>query len=133
MNISICYDEAEKAVIATPADEINNENVRLAASKALELSREHDCRRILFDIRKCTIGQTQIEAFFFMKEMGEKAGFSVEQRIAIVYDPELYPAERAEFIENVVVNRVNPPFRMFTSMGEALRWLKRTDEDQGIE
>lgn len=99
------------------------ENVRTTVNKALELSKLHRCPQLLFDIRKCPIRQTLLEGFEGMSDLRKSIGLELSFKIAIVYDPAVYPTERAQFIENVVVNRANPAFRMFSDYDEALAWL----------
>ncbi|MDH5414206.1 MAG: hypothetical protein OEW87_08710 [Flavobacteriaceae bacterium] len=50
---------------------------------------------------------------------------TVSHRTAILYDFNIYPNERARFIENVVSNRANPQLSYFSDMKEAIEWLKK--------
>ena len=124
MKLSVIYDKDNEIIIAKPVGNITKENVKATAMKALELSKKCDCDYLLFDVRKCPVAQSDVEGFFLMKNMEETTGLTLKHRVAIVYDPALYPKERAQFIENVVVNRINPVYKMFMSIEDALLWLK---------
>ncbi len=124
MELRVYYDTDNEIIIAKPAGNITNDNINTTFSKALEYSKKHDCNFLLIDIRKCTIAQSEIDGFLFMKDMTQKTKLSLEHWIAVVFDPMLYPKERAQFIENTVVNRPNPSYRMFMFIDEAILWLK---------
>lgn len=110
-------------IVTTPVAKITVENVRTTVDKALMLSKKHNCNLLLFDIRGCPVGQTLLDGFQGMSSMKESVGLNYNYKIAVIYDPKIYPRERAEFIENVVANRANPKFRMFTDFKEGESWL----------
>jgi len=60
-----------------------------------------------------------------MSDLNKNTGLTVSHRTAIFYDFNIYPNERARFIENVVSNKANPRLRYFTDMKEAIEWLKK--------
>jgi hypothetical protein len=110
-------------VITVPKGDVTTENVKISAMKALEFSIQHSCNYLLFDIRKCKEAQPIIQGYYDMKDMERTTGLTNSHKCAIVYDPAIYPEERAQFIENVVANRPNPMLKMFTSTEDAHDWL----------
>jgi hypothetical protein len=79
----------------------------------------------LFDIRNCPIKQTLLDGFQGMRNLKDSTGLDLTYKIAVVYNPDIYPKERAQFIENVVENRANPTYKMFTDIDEAMAWLMK--------
>jgi hypothetical protein len=49
-----------------------------------------------------------MDGFNLMSDLNKNTGLTVSHRTAIFYDFNIYPNERARFIENVVSNRANP-------------------------
>lgn len=120
------YDTSRDIVAIRAVGPVTKENARKTAQEALELSRQNNCFRLLFDLRECEEGQSIIRGFETMENMEKSIGLSSDYKCAVVYDPEKYSPERAKFIENVATNRPNPAFRMFTNMDQAIHWLKPT-------
>jgi hypothetical protein len=125
MELSARYDSESDVIIATPIGEVTKGNIIVTIAKGLELSKQYNCNLLLFDISKCKIGQSLIEGFNLMRDLNKNTGLTVSHRTAILYDFNIYPNERARFIENVVSNRANPRLRYFTEMKEAIDWLKK--------
>ena len=124
MEIRCDYDKEKMAVIVTTIDaEITNQNLKVVVATGIEAAKEHKCSHLLFDVRQNRPGQSLMDGWYSMQQLTEFTGLSSDFRCAVVYDPEKYPASRAEFMESVVGNRPNPPFRMFTDFDEAMNWL----------
>lgn len=90
----------------------------------MDLAKQHQCNHLVFDIRKCKPTKTLVDAYWMMQSLESLAGLDVSYKCAIIFDPSVYPENRADFIEDVVVNRPNPPFKMFKNLDEAFEWLK---------
>ncbi len=125
MELTAYYDNDNKIVFAKPIGEVTTINAKETTKKALELSKEYNCNSLLFDIRQCFLGQSIIEGFEAMSKIGETIGLTSNYKCAVVYDPNNFPDERANFIENVVKNRTNYNFKLFTGPEEALTWLDK--------
>lgn len=125
MELSARYDSKTNIIVATPIGEVTNENIIATIAKGLELSKQYNCNLLLFDISKCQIGQSLMDGFNLMSDLNKNTGLTVSHRTAIFYDFNIYPNERARFIENVVSNRANPRLRYFTDMKEAIEWLQK--------
>jgi hypothetical protein len=125
MELTAYFDEENNVVVTTPVGEVTLENVKATTREALILSEKHTCYSLLFDIRQCPIGQSLSDGFWVMQDMKETLGLDYRYRVAIVYNPEIYPQERAQFIENVVVNRGNPNFKLYIELDQALAWLRQ--------
>jgi len=124
MELTVFYDKDKDIVVARPHAEITMDNIRVTVMKALELSNEYNCNYFLFDLRKCPSGQSLIEGFWGMQDMKQSTGLMLHHCCAVIYNPKLYPEERALFIENVVANRINPTLKMFKNPDEAMKWLR---------
>ena len=124
MEITIDYDKDKDIVIATPVAEINQENIKSGVLETLKIAKQHRCFYLLLDMRKCQIGQSLMEGFLTMRNMNQTLGLSYEYKVAVVYNPASYPDDRANFIQTIVRNRANPPFRMFRELKDALVWIK---------
>ena len=124
MKLDTFFDSENEIIVAKPEGDMTSENVKLAIKKTMELSGEHDCYRLLFDITLCREAQPLIYGYQHMKDGLITGGMSLQHICAVVYNPELYPEDRADFIENVVINRTNPKFKMFKTADEAVDWLK---------
>jgi hypothetical protein len=123
IEVTSLYNEEQGIIITTPVGEITMENVKTTVNEALKLSKVHHCNLLLFDIRKCSARQTLLDGFQGMRDMKSTTGLDYGHKIAVIYNPQFYPEERAQFIENVVTNRANPKFRMFTDIAEGTNWL----------
>ncbi|MBI1286825.1 MAG: hypothetical protein GC178_04530 [Flavobacteriales bacterium] len=123
MQLTILYDADTAIVRATPVAAITKENVRKTIQRALKVANDHDCLLLFFDIRKCLLGQSLTQGLNTMSHLMDIPGMTFKHKTAVIFDPERYPTERAEFIENVVNNRANPAFRIFLNEDEAVRWL----------
>lgn len=128
MELDVYYSTEHSIVIARPIGPVSRENVTKTIKRAMEVCKEHSCNYGLFDIRKCPVGQSMAQGFDLMQNLEKAFGVSIDFKMAVVYDPSLYPDDRARFIENVVVNRVNASYRMLKSMDEALAWLQEGRE-----
>ena len=124
MELTLHYDKDSDIIIVKALAEITKENIRIASEKAIELSKKHHCNYLLIDLSECPIGQSLIDGFWSMQDMEKSFGLSLHYNLAVIYNPKTYPKERAQFIENVVTNRINPTLRMFASDEEARKWLK---------
>lgn len=124
MELTSHYDRKKKIISVCLIGDITIDYIKYSVDRALELSAKHKCNLLLFDIRKCKENQSLIEAFGLMQNTTASLGFSFEHKVAVVYDPENYSEERADFVENVVVNRPNPHFKFFLSLNVAEKWLK---------
>jgi hypothetical protein len=131
MELTLSFDSTADMVLAKPIGEVTTENVLDASKKTFEFAQRHDCRRVLFDITACAEAQSLLEGFQVMGAFGSATGFSVHHRLAVFYDPAIYPNTRAKFIEDVVYNRPNPQLRMFDSREAALGWLLETGSSAG--
>jgi len=123
MDLTLKFEKENGIIISRPRAPINKENVWQTLAKTVEYSKSHNCYLLLFDIRQCSVDRPLMEGFFDMQNLLQIKGVSIKHKMAILYDPSLYPEERARFIENVVVNRPNPTYRMFDDKKEAIRWL----------
>ncbi len=130
MEITVDYDRDQDIVITRPVAEITKENVRLAVKKALEISKRNNCYNLLFDTRKCPVGHTLVEGFLTMRDMKQNIGLSYNYKVAVLYNPSTYPESRANFIETIVSNRANPPFKMFRNKSNAIKWLKEIKQTE---
>ncbi len=123
MELNITYLEEYNVMEATPVADITKENVWRTIKETLVACRQHECFNILYDIRKCKLGQSTAQSLATMGDLRQLPGMTFRHRTAVVYNPELYPTERAEFVENVVNNRANPAYRIFLDKRAALKWL----------
>ena len=123
MELTVTYNAEQQIVVATPIGSMNKANVLKTFNEALKLSNKENCFSLLFDIRMCPLNQTQTEALSVMSDLTKLPGMTYRHRNAVVFNPENYPADRAEFIENVVNNRANPAYRVFTTIDSAKEWL----------
>jgi hypothetical protein len=121
------FDEVNKIVITEGTGEVNSEYVRTAAAEAMKIAGEHDCHNFLFDIRPAYVVRSLVAGFQDMSNLGETTGLSLRDRVAVLFSPSSYPEDRARFIENVVTNRSNPVYKMFTDKQSAIDWLKSTE------
>lgn len=128
MELSVFYDTENDIIVTKPVAEITMENIRFVSLKVLELSDAHNCNYIFIDLTECILGQTLLEGFLGMQNMRESTGLNYNHICAVLYKPEFYPDDRAQFIENVVANRINPTLKMFKKYNEALKWLKEKQE-----
>ena len=124
MTIEAHYDTSAHMIIIRVVADVAAENVKLTVQKGLELSQQHNCNNMLFDIRQCVPAQSEAQGFFLMENTAKTLGLLPKHRVAVVYNPSFYPAERAAFIENVTANRPNPTLRMFTDTQAAVTWLR---------
>ncbi len=127
MKLNLYFDVENGIIVTKAVGAAITENVKITMKKALELSKEHDCTKILFDISKCGEAQPIAEGFHFMKDGFMLLGYTPTHKCAVFYNPEIYPEERAKFIENVVTNRANPMFKVFKQFDDAAEWLKETN------
>lgn len=123
MNITYHFDEENKIIVITPIGQVNYHNVKETTSVALEVSKQKKCFLLLFDIRKCPVGQGISEAFETIKDLDDVLGLSFLHKTAVIFDPSIYPKERASFIELVVTNRPNPKYKMFSNYEHGVSWL----------
>lgn len=124
MHITVVYDEERNIVVTTVSAPITNANIRRTIEETVQVAQRHGCRNLLFDIRRCTLQQSLMEAFKGVEDIRHTLGLDVEYKSAVVFDPGTYPVERAMFIENVIANRPNPLVRMFIDLQQASEWLK---------
>lgn len=124
MKIEIIHSVADNIVIAIPEADVKRENVKKTVLETMRFSKNVQCGYILFDIRKCEVGQSIIDGFTDMVGFGENFGVPDNYIIAVVYNKETYPADRAEFIESVTNTLMNPTYRMFAEYDQAISWLK---------
>lgn len=124
MKLDASYDSDKNIVVVEAEGLVTTESVKAAVLKALELSKEHDCYDLLFDITKCKAGQSLVQAFEAMSNLQQTTGLTHKHKCAVVFDPATYPMERAQFVENVVATRPNPELRLYTNGQEATQWLK---------
>lgn len=133
MELTLQYDKESDIIIIKALADITAENIRISSEKAIELSKKHHCNNLLIDLSECPIGQSLIDGFWSMQDMEKSFGLSFKYNCAVIYNPKLYPDDRAQFIENVVANRINPILKMFSSAEEARKWLEEkrqnTSED----
>ena len=122
MTIEAHYDTSAHMIIIRVVADVTAENIKLTVQKGLELSTQHNCNNMLFDIRQCAPAQPEAQGFFLMENAQKNLGLLPKHSVAIVYNPSLYPTERATFIENVTANRPNPTLRMFTDIHAAVTW-----------
>jgi len=124
MELTVFYDKDSDIIVTRALADITMENIRTASIKALELSNEHNCNNLLIDLSECPVGQTLMDGFWGMQDMGKSTGLTHKHCCAVIYNPDLYPEDRAQFIENVVANRINPSLKMFKKSDEAMKWLR---------
>jgi hypothetical protein len=127
MELNLYFDVENGIIVTKAVGEVINENVKKTINEAFELSTKHNCTKLLFDISGCSETQPIAEGFHFMKDGLMNAGLTLNHKCAVFYNPEIYPEERAKFIENVVTNRANPKFKVFKQFNEAAEWLKSED------
>lgn len=123
MELTITYNPEQQLVISTPIGPINKGNVLKTFEQTLKIAHKENCFNLLFDIRQCPLGQSMADGLTLMSNLTSISGMTFKHRSALVFNPENYPTERAEFIENVVNNRANPAYRVFIDMEKAIVWL----------
>jgi hypothetical protein len=124
MELVVFYDNKNHIVVAVPKGSVTSENVKATAEKALEFSKQHDCKFFLFDIRSCREAQPLIEGYHTMQDMRKTTGLEMHHKCAILYDPSTYSEQRAQFIEDVVANRPNPHLKVFKTLEAVHEWIK---------
>ena len=128
LKLTSSFDEKNELVITVPIGEVNSENVIKTVKKALEVSEEKSCPFLLFDISKCELDRPFIDGFNDMVSFGQKTGLSLKHSVAVVYDPNNYPEERAEFIQSVANTMTDTNYRMFKDYDSALHWMQELQE-----
>lgn len=123
MELKISYSKQLDVVIATPVASITKENVWKTIRETLEVCDQNNCFNIVYDVRQCKLGQSTTQSLQTMGNLGNFPGMTFKHRTAVVYNPKLYPTERAEFVENVINNRANPAYRIFIDYDDAMKWL----------
>jgi hypothetical protein len=130
MELTIEYNPELHIVETVATGIINTENIAEASHRILEVSGEYNCNNLLVDLTSCQVTRSKMEGFLDMEKFMELTGMGYEYRCAVVYSPDTYPEDRAEFIETVVRNRPNPRFRMFSRRSDSLQWLR--DNQDGL-
>ena len=124
LNITHHYDKKNAIVTVRPVAPINRENVKKTSSIAIELSNQFDCFKVLIDVRACPLQASVDEGFQTLHDMVGFLGYSMNHKIAILFNPFLIPPGRAQFMESAVNSNPNPRFRMFRDHVEAIKWLR---------
>jgi hypothetical protein len=124
LKIEVFHNAALNIVFAIPEADVKRENVLLTINKAMTLSKELACAYVLFDIRNCKAGQTIIDGFTDMAGFGANFGVPDNYVIAVLFNAEKYPIDRAKFIESVTNTLPNPAYRMFMDYQLAIDWLQ---------
>lgn len=123
MDIKGHFDNDLQIVVVECEALINRKNFQRAMTEGHRVAVESNCTEMFFDLYKCPIDQSLIEAFLMMKDIRKTTGVSSKYRLAALINSNTFPASRARFIENVVNNRSNPRVLFFTRQEEAVAWL----------
>jgi hypothetical protein len=123
MELNILFNETTGIVMAKAIGDIVKENIHTTIIEGINAGNRHGSNRLLFDITECAVGQSLAEGLAAMENIAKLPGMTYLHRVAIIFDPAKYPSERAHFIENVVNNRPNPAYRVFTAEKAAIDWL----------
>jgi len=124
MELNILYNETTGIVMCKVVGDIVKENIHTTIIEGIKVGNQHGSNRLLFDIKECAVGQSLAEGLAAMENIAKLPGMTYLHRTAVLFDPAKYPAERAHFIENVVNNRPNPAYRVFTQEKAAIEWLR---------
>ena len=116
--------ETFNIVIAKPIASITAHNVKKTLHKAIPIANSKNCNSILVDITDCPIGETLLEGFNLMSNFSTNTNTPLDFKIAVLFNPKLYPEERALFIEEIVSQKPNSTFRVFSDRFFAINWLK---------
>ena len=123
LKLEAYYDKNLGLVVGLIEGEIMLGNIFHSVRESMLLAKKNNCRYILFDITKCDINRSLVDAFTDMASFSEKAGMPIDQVCAVLYDPEKYSEERAQFIESIV-NLSSPFYKMFMEKDAALSWIR---------
>ena len=132
MELSAIFNKKEHIIFVRGAGQVNTEVVLNAVGKALKISQKENCEFLFFDIRECHVGQSFLQSFTDMSKLGESTGLTEQHVIAVLYNPEIYPSDRATLIENVITTTANFPYRMFADENDAMEWVRKVRDHRKI-
>lgn len=118
MPYTINYDKENETIMIAVHGELDLPLLKRLASDIVKQLTEHDCKRILNDLRNAKPTSKKID-IYQMPEEAEKAGIGHSCKRALVVGdkaPDFY------FLETVFVNR-GYDVKMFANPDEALDWL----------
>ena len=121
MQFTVKLDAAAHLVRCTITGTIRVSSLNVMAAEALLMARAHGCRASLVDITDATAGDSFMDTFQFMADLG---GLGLERSdfVAVVYAKD---AESHKFAETVAQNRGWNNVRYFTDAAAAESWLRQ--------
>ena len=110
-----------KAVIEGPLNiDITLSTFRRVREKAVECG----TRKLLMDLRSIQPSAAFIDSYMFAKNFRERTGIDNNYRLAVLFNPAIYPKDRADTLQMVSRNWGNIAGKMFTDEEEALEFLR---------
>ena len=124
MPYSVTYDPETDCIYVSIEGELNLPLFNRMAAEVARCMNEHDCRRILNDLRQAIPAESAIDIYSMPKRAVEAGVAHTVKRALLVSDT----ASDFRFLETVFINRGNI-VQLFTSIEDAKRWLfgEKTD------
>lgn len=118
MKISVTYDEAHDCLVGKYVGVLEPKNVKEYGDEILRLTRIHDCKRLLNDMREAEIKLSITDLYYASAEaiMGE---FNRNWKRAVVVKEK---TEEMDFYEITATNK-GLTIKVFDDYKEALAWL----------
>jgi hypothetical protein len=119
MKFSVQYDPENDIIITSMTGEIDSEVIEAFSGEAIKLLSEHNCKRVLNDMRGAKLDFSTIDIYRIPKILDE-ARFPKSWKRAILVSDEL---EDYAFFETTSVNRGHR-VKIFQDADEAIIWLR---------
>jgi hypothetical protein len=123
--IETSWDDGDGFVTVIITGELRPPVTIKAMQSARKVCEEHDCRRILVDVRQVTQIAPFIDAYMLARDFRKLTGLDISYACAFLYDPAKYPADRARTIELTAKNWDGIRMRTFASRDEAIAHLRK--------
>jgi hypothetical protein len=123
MPYQVTYDDQEAIVRVTVQGSIGHNAHRAARAEAVRLCREHECRRLMVDLRDmtCSPEASTLSCFDFGSGY-QSAGLPAGTRISHVMPQDPQAFERVDLTTTVALNR-GVAIHNFSTLQEAEDWL----------
>lgn len=111
-----------QALLLTFEGPASAQDIRLAASEALDAAAAANLRKFLADVRSAHLGLSVME-LYELPALLSSLGFHRTHQLAVVHIPGSTHAEDLHFLETVFCN-LGYTARLFTEMEDALAWIQ---------